>query len=82
MTAAEVVSDTPASALDAALDALARAYADAVAAIAATPDGQLAFVGATRVGEMLQALGENAAGVRTATVADIRTRLIRSAMRL
>jgi hypothetical protein len=55
MTAAEV-SEIRANALDAAMDALARAHADAVAAIAATPDGQAALVGATRAVEALEAL--------------------------
>jgi hypothetical protein len=80
MTAAEM-SETSASALDVALDALSRAYTDVVAVIAAMPDGQLAFAGATQVGEVLQALSENTAGVRAAIAADIRMRLILSAVR-
>lgn len=40
MTAA--APQTPADALEAALGALARAYADALTAIAATPDGRAA----------------------------------------
>ncbi|WP_433259586.1 hypothetical protein ACQPYK_48525 (plasmid) [Streptosporangium sp. CA-135522] len=47
---------TPASALDTALNALERPYTEALTAIAAAPDGQAAFAGAARVGEVLHEL--------------------------
>lgn len=78
MTAA--APQTPADALEAALGALAGAYADALTAIAATPDGRAAFAGAVRVGEVLRELSQDAAAVRAAITADVRARLIRSAV--
>lgn len=71
---------SPVDALEAALGALAGAYADALTAIAAIPDGRAAFAGAVRVEEELRELGQDAAGVRAAVTADVRARLIRSAV--
>ncbi|WP_162795643.1 hypothetical protein [Nonomuraea lactucae] len=67
--------------LEAALDALADAYADAVGAITAAADAQTAFAGADRVGDVLRELGEDLATRRARLAAEVRRRLIQSAVR-
>ncbi|MEU7002572.1 hypothetical protein [Nonomuraea sp. NPDC046570] len=65
--------------LDTALQALARAYADAMTVITATADVGAAFTGAAQIGDLLRELGDDLAARRANLTADLRKSLIQSA---
>jgi hypothetical protein len=67
--------------LDGAFDTLARAYTDAVNALTSAADPRAAFAGVARLGELLRELSEDLSDRRAKLAAEVRMRMIKSAVR-